>query len=288
MTALNSILVATDFSRRADRAIGRAAILARQSGARLVLAHVVDDDQPDPLVAAERQAAETALNEMIAVRPELLGLACEAEVVLGDPFDGIVRAARQTAAGLIVIGAHRRQILRDIFIGTTVERVIRSSETPVLMVNAEPAGPYSEVLAAMDLSDCAGRALVSAKSLGLLERVRLSVLHAVDTPAKNAMIHANVDRQEVDRHLTDVMQRARRDLVAFLASLGLEGLDGAILLREGAAAGAIAQAVEDVRPDLVIIGTHGRSGLGRLLLGSVAAEILARLRCDVLAVPPAE
>lgn len=286
MTASNSILVATDFSTRADRAIGRAAILARQSGARLVLAHVVDDDQPDPLVAAERQAAETALNEMIAVRPELRGLACEAEVVLGDPFDGIVRAVRQTAAGLIVIGSHRRQILRDIFVGTTAERVIRSSETPVLMVNAEPVGPYGEALAAMDLSDCSGRALASAKSLGLFERVRLTVLHAVDTPAKSAMIHANVDRQEVDRHLTDVMQRARRDLVAFLASLGLAGLDAAILIREGAAAGAIAQAVEDVRPDLVIIGTHGRSGLGRLLLGSVAAEVLARLRCDVLAVPP--
>ncbi|MCB8823361.1 universal stress protein [Microvirga rosea] len=56
-------------------------------------------------------------------------------VVAGDPFDGILRAAASTGADLIVMGAHRKQLLRDILVGTTIERVIRTGPHPVLMVN---------------------------------------------------------------------------------------------------------------------------------------------------------
>ena len=131
------ILAATDFSARSDRAIRRAGLLAREQGARLMLLHVVDDDRPERLVVEEMATAQELLEKTAA--SVLSDARCEAKVVLGDPFEGIAKTARESAAELIVMGAHRKQILRDIFIGTSIERVMRLRIAPVLMVNAEPS-----------------------------------------------------------------------------------------------------------------------------------------------------
>jgi nucleotide-binding universal stress UspA family protein len=119
------ILAATDFSTRSQRALRRAGLLARERGAELALVHVVDDDQPPDLVALETREAERTLGEQISAMAELRGVRCRSLVVAGDPFDGILRTAASTGADVVVMGAHRKQLLRDIFVGTTIERVIR-------------------------------------------------------------------------------------------------------------------------------------------------------------------
>lgn len=283
---LNVILVATDFSSRADRALRRAAMLAKDGAARLVLAHVVDDDQPERLVAAERQAAEAMLDETVRTRPELRDISCAAMVVLGEPFDGIVRAAQQVAADLTIMGAHRRQILRDIFVGTTVERVMRTGQIPVLMVSSEPTDPYTLSLVAVDLSDCSRHALQTAHTLGFLTPTRVVVLHAFDAMAKGMMIYANVDQAKIEEYVVDVSQRTRHELTEFLGALDLGEIKYSVLLKEGSAAKTIVDVTNEIRPDLLVIGTHGRGGVAKVLLGSVAEEILQRLQHDILVVPP--
>ena len=124
------ILAATDFSTRSNRALRQAGLLARASGAQLALVHVVDDDQPQALLEMEREEAKQILAEQIRVMPELLEVQCNPIVVTGSPFSGILRAATTMSAELIVMGAHRRQLLRDIFVGTTVERVIAPGPFP--------------------------------------------------------------------------------------------------------------------------------------------------------------
>jgi universal stress protein E len=129
------ILAATDFSTRSNRAIRQAGLLAQPLGARLLILHVVDDDQPDDLVRTEKREAERVLAEQVTSMPELQGVQVERRVVTGDPFDGILRVAADAQADLIVMGSHRKQLLLDIFVGTTIERVIRKGSFPVLMVN---------------------------------------------------------------------------------------------------------------------------------------------------------
>ena len=116
------ILTATDFSTRSHRALRRAGLLAQARNAELTLVHVVDDDQPKQLVEIESREAERILAEQISAMAELRGARCRPLVVAGDPFDGILRSAASIGADLIVMGAHRKQLLRDIFVGTTVER----------------------------------------------------------------------------------------------------------------------------------------------------------------------
>ena len=262
-------------------------MLANVNSARLVLVHVIDDDQPERLIAAERQQADAMLEETIRTHPQLRDIRCEAKVVLGEAFDGITRIAKQVAADLIVMGAHRRQILKDIFIGTTVERVIRTGQVPVLMVNSEPADPYTLGLAAVDLSDCSRRALQVARALGFLTKMRVVILHAFDAMAKGMMIYANVDQPKIEEYVSELAQRTRRELGQFLETLDLQAVQHSVLLKEGGAAKTIIDVANEIRPDLVVIGTHGRGGVEKVLLGSVAEEILRRLPRDMLVVPPA-
>ncbi len=164
---IKQIMVATDFSERSDRALRRATLLARQFGATIALIHIVDDDQPRRTVDTEREEATTLLHQMAATLRDVDGVACEPRVLLASPFAGILKAAEEMRPDLLVIGPHRRQVLKDIFIGTTAERVIRLVGCPVLMVNAVPAGDYQHVMQTTDLSGSSHDALQRFSALGL-------------------------------------------------------------------------------------------------------------------------
>ena len=97
---------------------------------------------------------------------------------------------------------------------------------------------------------------------------------------------AGIDQAVVDEYVAGERQRATNELVAFLATNELGGPELSLRVEEGGAFEVISRAVEKMRPDLLVIGTHGRSGLLKVLLGSVTEEALRRLDMDILAVPP--
>src|SRR5699024_7234873 len=119
------------------------------------------------LVELEQRESERYLAEQIDTLAELQGVDCRPGVVTGTAFDGILRVAESVAADLVVMGTHRRQFLRDIFTGTTVERVIRTGPFPVLMVNNEVTGAYRRVLAAADRLEPSAHAIRTGDALGL-------------------------------------------------------------------------------------------------------------------------
>jgi universal stress protein E len=280
------ILAATDFSTRSQRALRRAGLLARDSGADLTLVHVVDDDQPQDLVALESREAERILREQIGTIAELRGVRSHALVVAGDPFDGILRAAASMSADLVVMGAHRKHLLRDIFMGTTIERVIRTGPFPVLMVNKEVDQPYRTALAAVAMSEPSVNAIRTGRALGLPHGARLAFVHAFLPLAKGKMFSAGIGQDIIDGYVTDERLRATKELIAFLQANGLDDRGRAMRIEEGAPPEVISEAAAQANPDVLIIGTHGRTGIAKALLGSVTEEILRSLDVDILAVPP--
>ena len=280
------ILAATDFSTRSHRALRRAGLLAQTRGAELALVHVVDDDHPNDLVEIERREAEQILAEQIGAMSELRDAKCRPMVVAGDPFDGILRTAGSIKADLIVMGAHRKQLLRDIFVGTTIERVIRTGQYPVLMVNNEVRQPYENSVAAVDMSEPSANAIKAARAMGLIGDRGITLLHAFFPLGKGKTSVAATDRTAIDKYVAGERDRAVDDLVAFLAVNGLGGPEFSLRVEEGGAFEVISRAVEEMMPDLLIIGTHGRSWLLKVLLGSVTEEALRCLDVDILAVPP--
>jgi nucleotide-binding universal stress UspA family protein len=184
------------------------------------------------------------------------------------------------------MGSHRRQILRDIFVGTTIERVIRTGPFPVLMVNNEAQRRYEKVMAAVDNSEPSANALRVAMKVGLIGEVRATLLHAFLPLAKGKLFIANVDQENIDEYVAGERQAATDELIAFLVAGGLSSQGWSLRVDEGAAMEVISRAVSEAQPDLLILGTHGRSGLLKALVGSVTEEALRSLPVDILAVPP--
>ena len=204
------ILAATDFSTRSNRALRQAGLLAQPANAQLHIVHVVDDDQPEELVRMETREAERVLNEQTGAMPELAGVPTRPMVVTGDPFDGILRTAADVNADLIVMGSHRKQLLLDIFIGTTIERVIRKGPFPVLMVNNEAQRRYEKVVAPVDMSDPSADALRVALSTRLI-RSGATLLHAFFPLGKGKMFVAGSIRRRSMGTLLASAKRQRRN-----------------------------------------------------------------------------
>jgi nucleotide-binding universal stress UspA family protein len=266
--------------------VRRAGLLAQEHGAEVVLVHVVDDDQPPELVALETREAERILDEQIKAVPELRQVACRADVVCGDPFDGILRTAQSIDADLIVMGAHRKHLLLDIFVGTTIERVMRRGRWPVLMVNKEGQEPYRTALAGIDMSEASANAVRTAKALKIAGDARLTVVHAFHPLAKGQMFVAGLPKDAIDEHVADEQARATNEVVEFLRANAVDGHGIPLVVEEGSALEMIKSAVARFRPDLLVLGTHGRTGLAKAVLGSVSEEALRSLDIDILAVPP--
>lgn len=279
------ILAATDFSLRSQRAVRRAGVVARQCSAELTLVHVVDDDQPEELVELERREADKFLKEQMASLSELQDLRCRAAVTTGEAFDGVLRTARAISADLIVMGSHRKRLLRDIFIGTTIERVIRTGPYPVLMVNREVEFPYRRMLAAVDLSEPSALAIQVASALGLLNGLSITMVHAFAAPAKGHLFIADASKQRIDQYVADERLETSLELTRFLDAHGVLNLGWSQRLEEGEPFDVLARIVKEESPDLLVIGTHGRSGIARVLLGSVAEQTLRSLDVDILATP---
>ena len=283
------LLCATDLSSRSDRALRRAGVLARAADAELVLLSVVDDDQPTRLVKSERREVTILLAEQSRTMHELQGLQPRLRVEVGDAFDAIIRVADAEEADLVVMGEHRKRLLRDVFVGTTIERVMRLGNRPVLMVNGPAERPYRRILAAVDASEPAAHALRTAHRLGFLARAELTAFHAFELlPGRGVMMRADVSDEAIQEHVRETAAERRAELEDFLRGidLGVGSRPPRLVLEEGPPAPALRQIVARLSPDLVVVGTRGRGAVGRLLLGSVAEEALRTLDCDVLAVPP--
>jgi nucleotide-binding universal stress UspA family protein len=281
------ILAATDFSTRSNRALRQAGLLAQPDRTQLHVVHVVDDDQPQELVRMEMREAERVLAEQMDAMPELRALQARPMVVTGDPFDGILRVAADIKPDLIVMGSHRKQLLLDIFVGTTIERVIRTGPVPVLMVNNEAQRRYENVVAPVDMSDASANALRIARSTGLINDSRgATLLHAFWPIGKGKLFLAGAAQASIDEYVASERRIAMEELVSFLVANDLSCEGWPLRVEEGEPMEVISRAVSEMRPDLLILGTHGRSGLLKALIGSVTEQALRSLNVDILAVPP--
>jgi nucleotide-binding universal stress UspA family protein len=280
------ILAASDFSTRSNRALRQAGLLAHSRDGQLHIVHVVDGDQPEELVRMETREAERLLREQVDSMPELRGTKLHPMVVVDAPFDGILRTAAEIRPDLIVMGSHRKQLLLDIFTGTTVERVIRKGPFPVLMVNHEAQRKYDRVVAPVDMSDASAHALRVALSMGLIGDKGATLLHAFVALAKGKMFVAGSDQASIDSYVASERQRAMDELAGFVVANDLKHIRWSFRVEDDVPMATISRAVSELRPDLLVMGTHGRSALLKALIGSVTEEALRSLNVDILAVPP--
>lgn len=290
---ISTIVAATDFSDDASCAVAWAREVARQHGARLVLAHAfVAEAIPAPeFVPVPPQYYEEIHGEArrqldaaaSALRAE--GVDVDAELVLASPALGVADVARRRRADLIVAGTRGRTAWKRVLLGSTAARLLRDAPCPVLTVHRHDAGPprpLRTVLVPTDFSEDAALAAEAATRLlgtGSGDR-RIVLLHAYRVPVEAMHLPAQVLLDAI--HTTS--EAARTQLAALAAELRHPGVVVETVARQGYPPDVILEQAPLVGADLVAMGTHGRSGLGRLVLGSTAERVLATAPCPVLTV----
>lgn len=279
---MKTILVASDLSARSDRALARAALLARQHQAKLVAVHVVDEELPAALADRQSEDADRSLRAALAALPDSAGLASEVRVVIGEHYQTILAEAETTGADLVVIGQHRKDVLLDLFRGSTGERIIRFGNRPVLVVKSAPTHTYVSMLAAVDFSPPSRRAIEVAVKLAPDADVKL--VHAFDIPFRGLLFGGASMEQIAKKHQQQFQEMVEAQTREFLAALSAPITLRQVIAREGGPEEIVLAVAAETRSDLLVVGTHGRSGMGRALLGSVAEGLLQRAPCDVLAV----
>lgn len=277
---IRSLLAATDFSGHAHLAALRAAILARELGARkCVLLHVAPQRALRP---ADRARVARRLRQELAQQARALkaqtGVAFVPRLARGAVVETLARAAERF--DLVALGAQGAHRLREFAIGTSAERLLRRALRPVLIVKRRPAGAYRQVLVPVDFSGGSREALALAKRVA--PRAELSVLHAFEVPFEGKLRVAGVAEDDVLRYRRLARERSRAEMEALLGDAG-EGVTR--LVAHGYPSKLIARTQAEIGADLVAIGKHGRSALEDLLLGSVTLHTLSAVDCDVLVTP---
>ncbi len=278
-------MVATDLSERSDRALRRATLLARETGAALSVVNAVDDDKPRHIVERERDDADALLRRLTATLQEVDGVKAKMQVIMGEASEAILQAARENTPDLLVIGQHRRQIFRDIFVGTTAERTIRSVGCPTLMTHAVPVGAYRHVLLTTDLGEASRDAMAAYLKLPLAKQARQSILHVFDVPMLRLFMSHEIPADKKAAHVEDQRAKASRQLSEFLVSAEATDFDPILRCNSTNTSGEILAAAAEAGADLVVVGAQSKQGLERFILGSVAECVLRDARLDILALP---
>jgi nucleotide-binding universal stress UspA family protein len=257
----------------------RAAALAAEWRARLIVLHVLE--QPAP--ASDLPSWRRPLDPHEASRRRVLrdlrgsgGLDLEVLVERGEPAPRILDVAERLGCELIVTGVARDEALGRLFLGTTVEALVRRTSVPVLVVESRPGGAYRNVVVATDFSEGSRAALEAA--LALLPAARVRLFHAYRVRMESLVSDTTAAREAAARL---AMEESR----AFLAATPAAAASGRLIetvCEYGEVGALLEEFVQLGDVDLVVLGTEGRTGLAGVLLGSVAQRLLNRLPVDTL------
>lgn len=266
---LARVLVAVDLSPSSAAVIERTARLPLAADASVLMLHVLPGGvgpalAPDASVEADAQRALAVAAAQLSERlPD--GVEVSTALAYGTAFVEIIRRARERRAELVVLGRHGHRAFVDALIGSTAERVLRKGDLPTLIVGGTPRGSYRRPLVAVDLSDTSRRALELALRVIDAQAEPIAVVHSWTTAAGG-----------------DPAEREGNALGDFLARYGAAAANWEIAVRPGDARVVILGEAARRHADLLVLGTHGRSGLAHALVGSVAEAVVRGAPCDVL------
>jgi len=293
---IKKIMVPTDFSEASKQSLPYAEAFAKQFNASVTLVYVAP-----ARVAAELSRAGIVLEEKLALekaqeslkqlraREFSASLPVETMLITGAPYVEINNAAKDLNSDLVILSTHGRTGLKHFFLGSTAERVVRHAPCPVLTIREQavrikfpddaPCG-FKRILVPIDFSDASHQALSYGAAFAERCGAEITLLHVVELPAYPELGYAHVPMKEAEQ---------KKSALATLELAPLELGENArlvksSLVRVGNPAQEILEEAARQNSDLIVISTHGHSGLRLLLLGSTTERVVRHAACPVLVV----
>ena len=305
MLHVRDILVPTDFSPHATHAITYAVALAKMYESTLHFVHCVDCSMyaqgtanskflsAEDLGTLESSMREHAESQMatFATGFESEGLTFVTHIAIGKPAQEILRAAENLSCDLVVLSTHGRSGLDHMVFGSVCERIVRQSSVPVLSIKRKSHECVDcvtseihvrKVLFPYDFSDYSERALPAAVALCRDFQAKLIIVHVNEIPPALPDVMPEVSLQMnagIDDYARQTMERLKPVL---------RDVDAELMMLLGAPHREISKLVHEAQIDLVVMATHGRSGVAHMLFGSVAEKVVRTAQCPVLTIRPVE
>jgi nucleotide-binding universal stress UspA family protein len=302
---MKTLLVPLDGSELAARIVPHVRSLAANLSARVLVLHVVTPSEQKQFFAhnpevqqrvatiaegvadkdpAYQERLHLLLHEYVAqsLEPAMQalksdGLDVELEVLIGAPAEHIVETAKRREVSLIAMATHGYSGIRRWALGSITDKVVHATDTPVFVLrgDSQRAPTIGRVLVPLDGSDFAEQALPVALELATHARADIHVLRATlplyDQPA---LVRAGLSNDLFAESQAQVRSQAREALAATAAQVRQQDLHATYNLVEGHPAEAIIDEAKRQQSDVIVMATHGYSGIKRWSLGSVADKVL--------------
>lgn len=270
------IYVATDLSEPAQRATAQAARLAKAAGATLVVLHVYD---PVPEFSLGPEATGVKLEKLRRLAEEQLeatiaskyDVPVDTKVVVGADVAGtICKVVEEGGADLLVVSSLGRTGLPRFLLGSVAERTVREASCPVWVVREGEELP-ARFQVCTDLSAGAANGIELTREVMASVGGKAELVHALQDPAQPLALET---RRSVERE--------RREELSVLYTATFGGEPRVTVTSGSSPVQAIIAHAERTSPDVLVLATAGRTGLERLLIGSVAERVVRFAPCSVL------
>lgn len=289
MLAINNILFPTDFTAHAERAFSHAAHLAVQYDAEVHVLNVRAPHKPeeakeDPTVYLPLERRE---------KSELLYLAADArpdvhvhyqQLRRVSPVMGILEYADEVEADLIVMGTRGQRGVDRLADNSVTEEVVRLAGCPTFTVRTGegpvPARLVRRILVPVDFSEPARMQVAHARALASVYGAEVDLLHVIEETSLPKAYGI-----QTDLPIPEVKERTRRALRALAEEAGPFDEEPNIqVVADGPSPAVILDVAEEREADLIVMATHGRTGLDRFLIGSVTEKVVRQAPCPVFTV----
>ena len=277
MKLIKNILVAIDFSESSEHVLKNSIQFAKTFESKITLIHILPDDIMNEKVS--HLVKNAATTQLIKLKDRIN----DEGVETGDPIleygnycDQIIFASDKIKANLIIVGSGEK-LKNDAFqLGTTANKIISKSNKPVFVIKNNQNLDYKNIICPIDFSKESGRALTSAIVISRLFDAQLVIL-SVYAPFRQSF--AKLDPVEINEQRR---LEHEKEFNKFLEKFNLIGVNLVKDIRGGDPAGEILRAIKKYKSDLLLMGTTGKSGISKILIGSVTEKVIREVLCSFI------
>jgi len=298
MLQLQKILFPTDFSKCSEQALAHAVFLAEKYEAEIYVLHVITifEDQPSivsneiaetkEMVKKLEDVAEKQLNKILDSHCSN-DIKITTEIKRGlSAAPAILEYSSENKIDLIIMGTHGRRGLGHLLLGSAAEEVVRLAPCPLFTIrelkDPKPVMHVNNILVPIDFSNYSEKALAYASEIAQSYNAQLQVLHIIEETMHPAF--SVTGKSSIFDLVPDIKDDSRKRAEKILSNFVSDRVKSKIFIQGGRAANDIIKFAKENSTDLIVIATHGLTGLEHMLLGSVTEKVVRMAHCPVFTV----
>jgi len=298
MLQLQKILFPTDFSKCSEQALAHAVFLAEKYEAEIYVLHVITifEDQPSvvsneiaetkEMVKKLEDIVEKQLNKILDSHSSN-DIKIKTEIKRGlSAAPTILEYASDNKVNLIVMGTQGRRGLGHLLLGSAAEEVVRLAPCPVFTIRElkepKPAMQVNNILVPIDFSNYSEKALAYASEIAQYYNAQLQVLHIIEETMHPAF--SVTGKSSIFDLVPEIKDDSRKRAEKMLEEFVSDKVKSKVFIQGGRAANDIIEFAKENSTDLIVIATHGLTGLEHMLLGSVTEKVVRMAHCPVFTV----